>query len=120
MFNKHETARDACQLFGKQAKCGYHWWWHSFTGHHETTGAEKSFFVEYFLCNPALGGEEPVFGQLPENRKNKIQPSYLMVNVSFASLSSISSSTSADLCGIVTDDGMSDHVCVREIYKECV
>lgn len=79
MFNKHETERDVCQLFGKQAKCWYHWWWHSFTGHHETTGAEKSFFVEYFLCNPALGGEEPVFGQLPENRKNKIQPSYLMV-----------------------------------------
>lgn len=79
MFNKHETERDACQLFGKQAKCWYHWWWHSFTGHHETTGAEESFFVEYFLCNPALGGEESVFGQLPENRKNKIQPSYLMV-----------------------------------------
>lgn len=79
MFNKHETERDACQLFGKQAKCGYHWWWHSFTGHNARTGEEKSFFVEYFLCNPALGGDEPVFGQLPENRKNKIQPSYLMV-----------------------------------------
>lgn len=23
MFNKHETARDACRLFGKQARCDY-------------------------------------------------------------------------------------------------
>lgn len=25
------------------------WWWHSFVGHHETTGAEKRFFVEYYI-----------------------------------------------------------------------
>ena len=75
MFNKHAIKRNACQLFGGQAKCGYDWWWHSFTAHHAETGEEKPFFIEYFLCNPKLGGDEPVFGQLPGDRK----PSYLMV-----------------------------------------
>jgi len=79
MFNKHDTSRNTCQLFCGQAKCGYDWWWHSFTAHHEKTGEERAFFIEFFLCNPATGGEEPVFGQLPGNKKNGIRPSYLMV-----------------------------------------
>lgn len=79
MFNKHDISRDACQLFGGQAKCGYDWWWHSFTGRHAETGKEKSFFVEFFCCNPDGGGDAPVFGQLPENKSQKIKPSYVMV-----------------------------------------
>ena len=79
MFNTHDISRDACQLFGHQANLGYDWWWHSFTARHKETGKEKAFFVEYFLCNPALGEEEPVFGQLPENREKGKRPSYLMV-----------------------------------------
>jgi len=35
--------------------------------------------VEFFTCNPSVGGEEPVLGQLSENQKNHIRPSYLMV-----------------------------------------
>lgn len=57
MFNKQEIKRNACQLFGGQAKCGYDWWWHSFTARHIKTGEEKAFFIEYFLCNPARGGK---------------------------------------------------------------
>jgi len=79
MFQKHDISRNAYQLFGGQAKCGYDWWWHSFTGHNEETGEEKSFFVEFFLCNPAFGGDEPVYGQLPENKSKGLKPSYLMV-----------------------------------------
>lgn len=79
MFNKHQIKRNACQLFGGQAKCGYDWWWHSFTAHSETTGEERAFFIEYFLCNPKKGEKEPIFGQLEEHKKNKIKPSYLMV-----------------------------------------
>lgn len=78
-FNKHDISRDACQLFGAQAHQGYDWWWHSFTGHDALTGEEKPFFIEFFLCNPASGGEEPVFGQLPENKAAGIKPSYLMM-----------------------------------------
>ena len=78
-FNTHDIARDACQLFGSQAELGYDWWWHSFTARNKTTKEEKAFFIEYFLCNPASGGDEPIFGQLPENREKGIRPSYLMV-----------------------------------------
>ena len=73
MFNQQDRSRDACQLFGAQAKCGYDWWWHSFTGRHAVTGEEKPFFIEFFLCNPAHGGETPKFGRLGET------PAYLMV-----------------------------------------
>ena len=66
-------------LTGKLAKCGYDWWWHSFTGHHERTGEERAFFVEFFCVNPALGEAEPVFGQLPANRASGMRPSYVMV-----------------------------------------
>ena len=79
MFNRHDIARDACQLFGAQAHQGYDWWWHSFTGYDAQTGKAKPFFIEFFLCNPARGGDAPVFGQLPENRAAGIRPSYLMV-----------------------------------------
>lgn len=79
MFNKHDISRNACMLVGGQAKCGYDWWWHSFTGRHAMTGEEKPFFIEFFLCNPALGQDEPVFGQLKENKEKGIKPSYLMV-----------------------------------------
>lgn len=79
MFNKHDVSRNACQLFGGQAKCGYDWWWHSFTGRHAESGEEKAFFIEFFVCNPAHGGKAPIFGQLPENRAKGIRPSYLMV-----------------------------------------
>ena len=76
MFNKHDISRDACQLFGGQARKGYDWWWHSFTAHDAETGKPKPFFIEYFLCNPSLGGDKPVFGQFPGKPR---KPSYLMV-----------------------------------------
>lgn len=81
MVNKSDLKRNAFMLTGGLAECGYDWWWHSFTGHHAKTGEEKSFFVEFFTCNPALGEETPVFGQLSENQKNDRKPSYLMVKV---------------------------------------
>lgn len=81
MFNKHDLSRNTCQLLNGQAKCGYDWWWHSFTAHHEKTNEEKAFFIEFFLCNPDSGSESPIFGQLEENQSKGIKPSYLMVKV---------------------------------------
>lgn len=81
MFNKHDISRDAYMLTKGQAKCGYDWWWHSFTGYEKETNKEKSFFIEFFLCNPALGKKEPVLGQDKNNKKNHIRPSYLMIKV---------------------------------------
>lgn len=79
MFNKHDLDRNACMLRGPLAHHGYDWWWHSFTAQDKETGEDKAFFIEYFLCNPALAEDQPVFGQLPENRKAGKYPSYLMV-----------------------------------------
>ena len=66
-------------LRGPLAHMGYDWWWHSFTAQDAETGEDKPFFIEFFICNPALAEKEPVFGQLPENKKSGKQPSYLMV-----------------------------------------
>lgn len=78
-FNRSDGERNACQLWGKLAYKGYDWWWHSFTGINKRTGEEKSFFVEYYLCNPAIGQAEPILGQIPENLENEWWPSYFMV-----------------------------------------
>ena len=72
MFNKHNIKRDACQLFGGQAKKGYDWWWHSFTAYNEKTNESKPFYIEFFLCNPKLAKDTPTLGQLKENRENQI------------------------------------------------
>ena len=81
MVNISDKKRDAFMLKGGLAECGYDWWWHSFTGHNSITGREKGFFIEFFTCNPALGGDEPILGQLEENRREDRKPSYVMVKV---------------------------------------
>ena len=77
MSSKHDIKRNACQLFGRQAKCGYDWWWHSFTAQNAVTGEDQPFYIEFFLCNPKQGGHKPIFGDIEKG----IKPSYLMVNV---------------------------------------
>ena len=79
MFNHHDITRDACMLHGPLAHQGYDWWWHSFTAQDADTGEDKPFFIEFFVCNPALAENEPVLGQLPENQAAGKKPSYLMV-----------------------------------------
>ena len=70
-FSKSDIKRDECMLTDRFGRKGYDWWWHSFTGKSRRTGKEKSFFIEFFLCNPNYGGKRPVF--------DKPHPSYLMV-----------------------------------------
>ena len=79
MFNKHDITRDEFMLRGTLARNGYDWWWHSFTAQDAETGEDRPFFIEFFLCNPALREDTPVFGQLPENKASGKKPSYLMV-----------------------------------------
>ena len=79
VFNKHDIKRDAFMLHGPLARCGYDWWWHSFTAQDAETGEDIPFFIEFFICNPALAEDAPVFGQLPENAAKGKKPSYLMV-----------------------------------------
>ena len=60
MFNHHDITRNAFMLHGPLAHHGYDWWWHSFTAQDAETGEDKPFFIEFFVCNPALAEEEPV------------------------------------------------------------
>lgn len=83
-MNKSDITRDYCMLQGPLAKKGYDWWWHSFTAYHKQTGRPKTFYIEYFLCNPALAQPEPVIvWNDPEGKKAGKRPSYCMVNVGF-------------------------------------
>lgn len=79
MFNKHDLTRDEYMLKGRFAAKGYDWWWHNFTGINRETGEEKQFFIEYYLCNPSRAGSNPVYGQLEDNKRRGIKPSYMMV-----------------------------------------
>jgi tocopherol cyclase len=80
-LNKSDLDRDRFMLKGSLSKKGYDWWWHNFTGYNSETGEAKTFFIEYFVCNPALGGNQPILGQLPENQAKHIKPSYALVKV---------------------------------------
>lgn len=66
-------------LRGALAKKGYVRWWHSFRGVQPDTGETRTFFVEYFMINPALAQEQPVLGQHPYYKKRGMKPSYAMV-----------------------------------------
>ena len=79
MFNHHDITRDEFMLHGPLAHHGYDWWWHSFTAQDAETGEDKSFFIEFFVCNPALAEDQPVLGLQPENQAAGKKPSYLMV-----------------------------------------
>lgn len=67
--------RNRYMLSGPLTHEGYDWWWHNFTARHEKTGAEKAFFIEYFVCNPALAADAALFGG------NGAKPSYGMIKV---------------------------------------
>lgn len=72
-------------LKGVLKKNGYDWWWHSFTGYNKLTGEPKSFFIEYFIVNPALSPQTIIFGQkknsqsLLDDGENLVKPCYVMI-----------------------------------------
>lgn len=66
-------------LRGFLAKKGYMRWWHSFSGVQTQTGETRTFFVEFFIVNPKLGGNRPILGQHPYFKKRGMRPSYLMI-----------------------------------------
>lgn len=82
-MNKSDLSRNLFMLEGALAREGYDWWWHSFTGYNQVTGEEKSFFIEYYICNPALGGKESILGQIPHNKEHNIKPSYALIKAGY-------------------------------------
>lgn len=79
-MNLSSLAKNALMLRGRLSKRGYMRWWHSFSGVSEETGITRSFFIEFLIVNPALGGEYPILGQYPYHKKNGIKPSYVCIH----------------------------------------
>lgn len=81
-MNQSDVSRNYYMLEeGPLSRQGYDWWWHNFTAYHKETGKAKAFFIEYYIVNPALGEQEPVFGQLEQNILMSKKPSYAMIKV---------------------------------------
>lgn len=78
-MNLSDLTRNAYMLRGSLAKRGYMRWWHSFTGVQAQTGESRTFFVEFLVMNPGLGGEQPILGQHPYYKKRGMKPSYVCV-----------------------------------------
>jgi len=81
VLNKSDISRNFFMLKGSLEKEGYDWWWHNFTAYNRETGDSKTFFIEYFVCNPGLGGKQAILGQLPMNQIKNIKPSYALIKV---------------------------------------
>lgn len=79
LMNMSDLTRNAYMLQGRLAKRGYMRWFHSFSGVQADTGVVRTFFVEYLIMNPGLGGDQPILGQHPFYRKRGMRPSYVMV-----------------------------------------
>ena len=83
--NKKNLSRNRYMLKGALKRKGYDWWWHSFTGRNKITGEEKTFFIEYFIINPAKSPREVVFGQsdigniIGNRSQNSLKPCYVMI-----------------------------------------
>ena len=78
-MNQSDLNRNSHMLRGSLAKKGYMRWWHSFSGVQADTGEIRTFFIEYFIIDPALGGEMPILGRHPYYRKRGMKPSYVMI-----------------------------------------
>ena len=74
-MNTHPE-RNGYILKGRRKQKGYEWWWHSLLAENAQTGEVEPFFIEYYVINPGIAVDEPVFGQLSgADRK----PSYAMI-----------------------------------------
>lgn len=78
-MNLSDLTRNAYMLQGSLARRGYMRWWHSFSGIQPQTGETRTFFVEFLVLNPGLGGDSPHSGSTPLLQKRGISPSYVCV-----------------------------------------
>ncbi|MCR5719703.1 MAG: hypothetical protein K6F84_03980 [Lachnospiraceae bacterium] len=78
-MNQSDLIRNAHMPDANLAKKGYIRWWHSFVGINESTGESRTFFIEYFILNPANGKDIPVLAQHPYYRKKNMSSSYVQI-----------------------------------------
>ena len=78
-MNQSDLDRNAYMLCGSLSKRGYMCWYHSFRGVQPDTGETRTFFIEYRILNPSLGGNQPILGQHPYFKKRGMKPSYVLI-----------------------------------------
>lgn len=78
-MNQSDLNKNSYMLRGTLARKGFMRWFHSFTGVQAETGETRTFFVDFFIINPGLGGDQPILGQHPYYKKRGMKPSYVMV-----------------------------------------
>ncbi|MGI5172514.1 hypothetical protein H0R92_02765 [Treponema sp. OMZ 840] len=78
-MNKNSLRKNRKMFGALHKKHGFICWRHVFTGFNIKTGLQKSFFIEFFIINPSRSPQEPVFGQLYEQKIKKYFPSYIMI-----------------------------------------
>lgn len=78
-MNLSDLTRNAYMLRGSLSRRGYMRWWHSFSGVQAQTGEKRTFFVEFLVMNPGLGGDQPILGQHPYYKKRGMKPSYVCI-----------------------------------------
>ena len=78
-MNLSDLTRNAQMLQGSYAKKGCMRWWHSFCGVEPESGEARTFFVEFYIINPALGSTHPILGQHPYFKKRGMKSSYALV-----------------------------------------
>ncbi len=74
-MNTH-LKRNAYMLKGSLQQKGYDWWWHSLLAENVKTGELEPFFIEYYVINPGVSLNKPVFGQVVGETR---RPSYAMI-----------------------------------------
>ena len=68
-ISRENRRKNLYMLRGLGRKNSYDWWWHSFTGYNKISGEQKSFFIEYFVINPAVSPRTVQFGNKSANTK---------------------------------------------------
>lgn len=78
-MNTSDLNKNCYMLRGSLAAKGYMRWFHSFTGIQPQTGESRTFFIEIFLMNPAIGGDFPILWKKARHKKQGTKPSYCLV-----------------------------------------
>ena len=71
--------KDRMMLKGNLKKNGFELWRHSFSAYSKRSGDQKTFFIEFYLVNPAVSPKEISFENSQAFAKKEGKPCFLMV-----------------------------------------
>lgn len=71
--------KDKCMLNGNMRKNGFELWRHSFSAYSKNSGDQKTFFIEFYLLNPAVSPKKVSFENFQTIAKKEGKPCFLMV-----------------------------------------